>query len=451
METILPIITPYDSLLGPQKVKVEADYRLMQFVVSQTTDDDGLLLFNTLTKSMIRLSMQEAVLLKSCPQKLPALIEEWFLVPQQHDDRLLSRQMRAVGRMLKSASTAIRSYTIFTTSDCNARCFYCFEKGQKRTQMSADVALRTADYIASHCGDKKVELAWFGGEPLYNKKVINIICHRLKELGVDYCSTMTSNAYLMDADTVREATEVWKLEGIQVTLDGTEEVYNRVKAYIYNDGSAYRKVINNIHLMLEAGISVKIRLNVDRHNADNLMALADELDKEFPNKKGINVYSSPIFGECVKNAAIYSDESRHEIYEKRQLLQQKLRKSRLAKTERLKRWLQLNQCMADSSDSISILPNGQIGKCEHFLESNFVGHIDSPELDKEALDDFRRSFDELPECATCATYPECFRLDKCEPAHLCSQESRQENEEKIREQMVREYKHYLKAKEKHEV
>ena len=67
---------------------------------------------------------------------------------------------------------------------------------------------------------------------------------------------MISNGYLFNDDTIKEAKEEWQLTKVQITLDGTEQIYNRCKAYIYKDVNAYRRVIGNIHLLQDADIHV---------------------------------------------------------------------------------------------------------------------------------------------------------------------------------------------------
>lgn len=64
--------------------------------------------------------------------------------------------------------------------------------------MSNETAHKAAAYIAAHCGGEKVHLHWFGGEPLFNKQVIDIICTDLTEKGIVYESMMISNGYLFD-------------------------------------------------------------------------------------------------------------------------------------------------------------------------------------------------------------------------------------------------------------
>lgn len=98
---------------------------------------------------------------------------------------------------------------------------------------------------------------------------IDQICSELREKGIPFSSTMISNGYLFDADMISRAKAEWKLTFVQITLDGTEETYNRVKAYVGVKDNPFRRVINNINELLRSDIDVSIRLNVDRYNADD--------------------------------------------------------------------------------------------------------------------------------------------------------------------------------------
>ena len=112
--------------------------------------------------------------------------------------------------------------------------------------MDSAVAEKTAEYIARHCGGKEVSLSWFGGEPLYNMEAIDIICRRLEDKSVAFHSKMISNGYLFDKEIVRKANEDWKLRNVQITLDGTEDVYNKTKAFIYKGINAFKRVIGTV-------------------------------------------------------------------------------------------------------------------------------------------------------------------------------------------------------------
>ena len=438
MQIIYNTVKPFDQLLKKQKVMKGEIYRPMYYVVEQLVEE-GMLLYHTMTKALVLLTPEEADIYKTKPGDLTQLIEQWFLVPQSHDDRLLCRQIRDVARVLEKKSDAITNYTIMTTTDCNARCFYCFEMGQPRIPMSEDTARRTVDYIIQHSKGEKVTILWYGGDPLYNKGVITFMCHLLTEAGVDYKSKMISNGYLFDDDVISEAISLWRLKRVQITLDGTEEVYNRCKAYIYKGVNAYRRVIGNIHRLQKAGITVSIRMNVDMHNADDLLILAGELINEFPNPNGISVYVHQLFEEEKGRAAIQDDQKRKIVFQKMQEIRRILIEGGFSRMVKLRRRIRTNNCMADNDACITITPNGNIGKCDHYTHDYFVSHIESEEWDEEMLQSFRDTNDEIEACATCFDYPNCFMLKRCQATHHCFPEVCEDNMDRIKHEMTSVY------------
>lgn len=439
MRILYPILSPFDKLLGTQPNGGNALWRPMTYTISVPVEE-GLILYSTLTKAMVLLEPEEAAELAATGVPSKELIQNWLYVPEDYEDKILATQIRDIARELRPIHPPISSYTVFTTTDCNARCFYCYEKGITPKRMNAQTAHEVASYMMLHAREKQVKIQWFGGEPLYNKEVISIICKDFKASGVNYLSTMVSNAYLFDKATVQEAKDCWNLTWVQITLDGTEKVYNKAKAYIYPGVNAYRRVLDNIHLLLEAGIYVRIRLNMDLYNADDLIVLLEELCKEFKDARGLCVYSHPIAGNQLPTAAIYNDEKRELLYQKKAQLQQKIDVAGFSDTKPLRRFVQVNQCMADDDGSITILPNGNIGKCEHFSENGFIGHISKEEFNTEAVLSYKRTRPELETCQTCPFYPTCIRLDKCVWTEDCYPEMQEELMAETRKSILAEYR-----------
>ena len=163
MKVIIPTTPLIDQIIGPQKRADGQRYRLMTYVVQQPVDD-GLLLYNTLTCSMVLLTPDEATDITAKGE----LIDRWFLVPQDYDDQKACREIRQMASILMPAAQTINKYTILTTTGCNARCFYCYEKGTKPVTMTAETASKVVRYIVAHRGDEEIKLKWFGGEPLVN-------------------------------------------------------------------------------------------------------------------------------------------------------------------------------------------------------------------------------------------------------------------------------------------
>ena len=432
MQTILPAASLVDQVVGKQKRTEGQTYRLMTYVIQRPVED-GVLLYHTLTCCMVLLSQEEYAQLSSQQE----LIEQWFLVPENHDDRKLCQQIRQMAQLFKPSAKTIKGYTILTTTGCNARCFYCYEKGTTPVTMTAETADKVVRYILAHRGDEKVSLSWFGGEPLYNVQVIDQICSALKAQDVPFKSKMISNGYLFDAETVQRAKELWQLKNVQITLDGREKTYNLIKRYIYDHVNAFERVLNNIELLTAAGIHVQVRLNVDKHNIEEMLLLLPLLRERFGDNKHLSVYSHELFGER-------SPEDNAALYEQRMQLEQLIAECGYKQSRRLQKDLKLTHCMADNDNSVIISPAGYLGKCEHYIDREFFGHIDSDEKDAATLRRFKERPEEMEACATCPFYPQCFRLVMCENEVVCIPERQKENIHNIVEAMKDEYKKYLK-------
>ena len=431
MQVIVPTPSQYEQIVGRQKRADCERYRLMTYVVQQPVTD-GLLLYHTLTCSLVLLSHDEAADLTAQRE----LIDRWFLVPEAHDDQKLCRQVRQMAAFFKPAAKAITGYIILPTTGCNARCFYCFEKGAKAATMTAETASKVVRYIMEHHGDEKVEIKWFGGEPLVNVKVIDQICMELSEQGVPFRSTMTSNGYLIDADMVQRARDLWQLRRVLISLDGTAQTYNRVKDYVYRGVNAFERVLENIGLLIAADIRVLIRLNVSKDNIGEMAALVELLHQRFGGDEHLTVYSAGLFDE----------EHNAELFAQRMQLEQQIAAYGFAhKLYDLPKDIRLNCCMADDDGSrVVIAPDGHLGKCEHCIDREFFGHIDSEERNEAILRKFKERRADIEACATCFYYPQCIRLVMCHTDTICSSVKQQEHLYNMREAMKYEYERYLK-------
>ena len=432
MKIIIPTTPLIEQMIGQQKRADGQQYRLMTYVVQQPVDD-GLLLYNTLTCSLLLLTPDEAADITAQRE----LIDRWFLVPEAHDDRKLCRQVRQMAALLTPAPKVVTTYTILPTTGCNARCFYCYEQGTKPITMTAETASKVVRYIVAHRGDEEITLRWFGGEPLVNAKVIDQICTELSGQGVPFRSSMISNGYLFDADRIQRAKDLWQLQNVQITLDGTAQTYNRVKAYVYRGVNAFERVLENIGLLTAAGIRVSIRLNVDKHNIGEMAELVELLHQRFGTNEHLSVYSHELFGER-------APEDNAELFALRMQLEQQIAACGYGDRKRLQKDTQLNHCMADSDESVVIAPDGHLGKCEHFIDREFFGHIDSEERDEAIIRKFKERRADSESCATCPFYPQCYRLVMCADDFGCTPESQQEHLHNTMASMKYDYERYLK-------
>ena len=431
MKIILPPIQTVDKICGDQRYKEGIEYRPTKHYM-HITCPDGQLLYHTFTKGLLLIEKQDR------EQDLRnALVNNWFLVPQDFDECGQVDGVRKIVSVLRGGNRKKTSFTILTTTDCNARCFYCYEMGTRRYAMTPETARDVGEYIVQVCGGEKVRLSWFGGEPLLNSAVIDIICGVLRQNGIEYSSIMTSNGYYLDAQTAQKAVEDWHVTTTQITIDGTESVYNRTKAYVNNvEKSPYRRVLQNIETALDAGMEILIRLNMDEANANDLVCLADELGYCFHDRGNLHAHVI-LLQKYVGD--IHAFDSRETAEQRRKALTQKLEGMGFALPERLNRRLHINHCMADNDACEVILPDGRIEKCEHIDEEQVIGDIYDSEREEAKIREWKEII-RFADCAGCELYPVCCNLALCPRTKAgCDSLRQDEFKDRIRKILLKTY------------
>ena len=303
--------------------------------------------------------------------------------------------------------------------------------------MDEHVARDVAAHVADACQGRGVKIHWFGGEPLCNVDAIDTISRELGARGIAYRSFMTSNGFYLDEELATRAKRDWHLEHVQITLDGTEDVYNRAKAYVDVDGSAYQRVLSNVAHALDAGIRVFVRLNMDAGNVGELHRVCDELAGRFGTRAGLKVLVVPLADLAGGVRAFASSAERAEACIE---LNEHIDALGLADVGRLPRKLAANRCQADSASAEVILPDGQVACCEHIVETERIGDIYGPERDERLVASWAWRADDLAECETCPIYPQCIRLVRCAwDSVTCSEGRKMLWGYMLKRQMVAEY------------
>lgn len=430
MKNVLQPIKTVAAICGKQK-SFESEARLTHHCVCVQCDD-GRLLYHALTGELILLEHGDTL-----ENQREELIRRRFLVPAAFDEIKYADQVLKTISLAFPVPRKVTGCMIFTTTDCNARCFYCYELGRKRENMSDQTAHDVAEYIAKLDRTEEINITWFGGEPLFNSRVIDLVTADLREKGIRFYSQMISNGYLFDEEIVERARKDWNLRYVQIALDGTEEIYNRSKAYIYREGSAYQRVMRNIGLLLEAGVHVSIRLNTDARNALDLMELSKELKKRYGHYDNIHVYAALIhdFGGVKHNF-----KSKEEELRRYKELKDCLKREGLYKARTLRRTVAMTSCMADDPGRITFLPAGHIARCEHESDRDFVGSIYSEEKDEALIAAWKEKL-KSADCGDCPIYPRCVLLKKCAwYADGCTDVDRAIMRMNMEEQIINSYK-----------
>ncbi len=449
MQTIKKARSGVEKAWGRQKMK-DTRYRLLRYTLSEEYGD-GLLLQNAMTGELLKLDEKEKNFINTLPRTVPeeynALIEKHFLVPMEYDEQKAVAQLRRILTAL-NRSRDITGYTILPTTHCNARCFYCYECDYEHVHMTEERAHEVVQYMTDHSNGKKLSIGWFGGEPLVGVRIISQISRELTERGVEFTSSMISNGALFNEKLVKEAVDLWKLQSVQITIDGTEDIYNRVKDYVSMKGSPYRTVLRNIRLLSEAGIRVSIRINLGFHNEADTRLLISELSERFADCENVTMYVHELFEGEGTDPHLYTEEEKEHL---RNLVTEfndyAAEHGKYLKKHALPS-LTTTHCMADNDSAVIIQPGGELTKCEHSAAVENFGSIYSGEWDQENLREWKQHAI-LKECESCPLYPSCIYPAKCPSTGECRAGMKRKKLEEVRESMLYAIEHMeLKKQEK---
>lgn len=334
------------------------------------------------------------------------LIKHWYKIPQ--DFNIYNFFQNTIQKNLSESSLNIDNYDllknftkiiIFTTLGCNANCYYCYEKGKRDplNKMSKQIA---DQFIKKMKGrNDHFSFHWFGGEPLFNQDIINYICDQCNKNNINFTSTMISNGLLFNKKNVEIAKDLWKLSSVQITIDGTEFEYEKIKDVPLG---SFKTLLKNIHLLLKNNISVSVRLNVSNDNYEDLKKVIKILYinyKSYFSKFSINVHE--LFG-YEKEPNIYDKCFKLELYIDSLFNNFKWNTHN---------WKSHN-CMVDTGKAIAILPNGNITICEHDTDKNIVTNLNQDFYNIDVINKYAQQFNK-ESCQKCPVRPGCIFSASC--------------------------------------
>lgn len=237
--------------------------RLSQFIISAKCDDEDLyLIYNTRTTAFVTMdvdSYNRVFVVNDFSDKETAeqLREMGFIIDDDFDEIAALEEIRKNGM-----DDPVQNVTILTTTECNARCYYCFEHGIKQYPMTVEVADAVVEFIKKNYPDPQFAINWFGGEPLLNFEIIKYITKKLKQNGYSIVSHITTNGSLLTKEMLNYFLKEYDDLSFQITIDETGEKYGKIKNYIDIDrSSAYDRVIRNIAMLLDNNVTTNVRLN----------------------------------------------------------------------------------------------------------------------------------------------------------------------------------------------
>lgn len=301
-----------------------------------------------------------------------------------------------------------KNFRIWPTSSCNARCYYCFEKGISFISMSKNVADATIRFINKNINEGEFfNVEWFGGEPLLGIDIIDYIVNQINQIcqkkncKVRY--TMISNGSLIDPHVAQQLKE-WNIKSIQITLDGYEDDYNRIKSYVDSEHYNFKRVIEGINLLNNKGIFVGIRMNYDVNNYKSLKKLIAYLHEKFIDKTNIRYYVYPVWSSLIENDDTFiSTTEADKMY--MDLLKDLVSYNMNDIRQVARLGYRRSQCHACHECGFTIFPDGKIGKCDETFTQT-VGDVWNGITNNDVYK-YWTSFELDEYCKNCIYLPMC--------------------------------------------
>lgn len=406
------------GIIGFQRFDPKLDYIESQYIIKEKCNDTEQAWLNTFTKEMLIIKIGEIL-------DVEYLVKHWWLFEKTIDQyqyaKFVYRQCIR-DKNYNENKPRNSSYVILSTTACNANCWYCYEKQQEIRHMSKETALDVAKFIKNNYTDH-VQLSWFGGEPLVNRQPIDIICNYLYENDIIFNSDLTTNGYLLDTISDYDLLYRWRLDHLQISLDGYGDEYNKIKQYNdYNETntnqiSPYDKILKSIRRLLDLDIKVSIRCNVSYNNKDSIVELINDIDRTFGRTSNLNVYAHELF------EVQYTDKQMTQMFENLKYLYKLLFEKGYLPSIRSGKEMHTH-CMADNGDSYIITPTGKLSICEHYVNDTskaIVGSIYENKLDTSIENSWSYYKEDQELCKQCKNYPYCLKLANCPACIDCTQ------------------------------
>ncbi len=181
------------------------------------------------------------------------------------------------------------------TNMCNFCCPYCFEGADKKCgslSVDPEIHRKLFDNIIRYLEDritnntKHLEIVWYGGEPLLEKDAIIQYGRKLNDFvhahHMECSHTFITNGYLIDDDFI-EQLKGFNISYFQITLDGPAEIHNKTRNMPVKTDT-FSILIANANKLLNAGIEVVVRINIDKNNYVHVPKLFEQLQEKIPQK-----------------------------------------------------------------------------------------------------------------------------------------------------------------------
>jgi len=308
---------------------------------------------------------------------------------------------------------------ILPTEECNFRCVYCYESFS-RGKMQKEIREGIKKFIANQKHLKRLDISWFGGEPLFAPDIVIELSQYFHEYCLEHhiklSADMTTNGSLLVPEVFEQIIQ-HGVRTFQITLDGLREDHNK-RRIAADGGDTFDAILANLRYMksTEHSFVVRLRNNFDPESIEKIQEFVNLMKIEFGGDPRFLMLFRPIGrwgGPNDKSLTIYEEQS--------VMCEMIVRANRIAVDAGFRDSASANLgpfsfvCYAAYPQSLVINPNGNIYKCTVELgknERNVVGQIypdGKMELNKDKLALWTKSNGmEGGKCKSCFFAPACW-------------------------------------------
>lgn len=273
-------------------------------------DDNNIFLINTISSAMDIVNKSTYLSIKKMeqgeldvePDLLNNLRERGYVFEdEKKEDSYIEKFVEIRDRAMKKSF--VKNYTICPTMGCNLRCIYCFEgeenhcNNQLMTDKQLNMILRYIDESINEEGNqeknKKVSISLYGGEPLLpnNKNIVESVLNFSNDRNIEVriITNGTTIPYYI------EMLKKYRETVIQITLDGDKEIHDR-RRITANQKGTFDEIVKSIDMLIQSGIKVQLRTNIDKENLDSIKNLIQFIKyKKWIETGLVFPYVSPVF------------------------------------------------------------------------------------------------------------------------------------------------------------
>lgn len=266
----------------------------LPYWVTKSTSPDGLMIFNWKNnKSAIVFDKNHPVygldnslvlhlhaqLSEEHAEDINWLVDEGFLIKTGESER------EPGIKNSKSEDNNLHLILLPAGEACNLDCVYCYEDHSYKKRMDEESARKLIEFIKIK-NPSRLNIEYFGGEPMLNLKFINHFSECLDREGFDFYGSITTNGTLINEKTLKILYTAG-VRSFQITIDGPKNLHNKLRVSKNNTFNSYDSVYNGLETIAKSDYKdivciVRINSNEETIREKNISEFLNALLRIIP-------------------------------------------------------------------------------------------------------------------------------------------------------------------------